>query len=59
MTADIYAAYSDAEGGTVTTPEDLRFNGSGEVLGVRLTRPLERRGEFDHQLGSGWTVGST
>jgi hemolysin activation/secretion protein len=54
MTLDLFAAYSDADGGnTVTTAGSLRFNGSGEVLGALLTKHLQRWGEFDQQLGFG------
>ncbi|MGL6113137.1 MAG: ShlB/FhaC/HecB family hemolysin secretion/activation protein [Rubrivivax sp.] len=54
MTADIFAAYSDADGGnTFTAAGTLRFNGSGEVLGALLTKHLERWGDFDQQLGFG------
>ena len=54
MTADIFAAYSDANAGsTFTAAGVLNFNGSGEVAGVLLTKYLERLGEFDPQLGVG------
>lgn len=54
MTLDLFAAYSDVEGGTATTPAGpLQFSGEGEVLGLRLSRPFERIGEIDHRLSLG------
>jgi hemolysin activation/secretion protein len=54
MIADIFAAYSDANAGSSFTAAGLlNFNGSGEVLGVLLTKYLDRMGEFDPQLGLG------
>jgi hemolysin activation/secretion protein len=54
MTLDIFAAYSDADGGsTLTAAGALRFNGSGEVLGALLTKHLRRWGDFDQQVGLG------
>ena len=38
---DMYAAYSDIDGGsTATVVGDLRFNGRGRLFGVRGTRYL-------------------
>jgi hemolysin activation/secretion protein len=54
MTLDMFAAYSDVEGGTATTAAGpLQFSGQGEVLGMRLTRPFERIGDIDHRLSLG------
>jgi hemolysin activation/secretion protein len=54
MTLDIFAAYSDADGGnTFTAAGSLRFSGSGEVLGALLTKHLQRWGDFDQQVGFG------
>ncbi len=41
LVLDAYAAYSDVDNGTATTPVgDLQFNGRGRALGMRLGRPL-------------------
>jgi len=51
---DMFAAYSDVEGGTATTPAGpLQFSGQGEVLGVRLTRPFARIGNIGQRLSGG------
>jgi hemolysin activation/secretion protein len=53
-TVDIFAAYSDVEGGTATTPAGpLQFSGEGHVLGLRLSKPLVRMGEISHRLSAG------
>jgi hemolysin activation/secretion protein len=54
MTLDLFAAYSDVEGGTATTPAGpLQFSGKGEVLGLRLSRPLARTGDIGQRLSLG------
>jgi hemolysin activation/secretion protein len=54
MALDLFAAYSDVEGGTATTPAGpLQFSGQGEVLGLRLSRPLARIGSVSHRLSLG------
>ncbi len=51
---DLYAAYSDIDGGnTATLAGDLRFNGRGRLFSVRGTRLLERRGEIDQRVALG------
>jgi hemolysin activation/secretion protein len=54
MTLDLFAAYSDVDGGTAATPAGpLQFSGRGKVLGLRLTRPFQRIGPIDHRLSVG------
>ena len=54
MTLDLFAAYSDVDGGTATTPAGpLQFSGKGKVLGLRLTRPFARIGNISHRLSLG------
>jgi hemolysin activation/secretion protein len=51
---DLYAAYSDIDGGnTATLAGDLRFNGRGRLFGARGTRYLERMGDVDQRLALG------
>lgn len=54
---DAYAAYSNVNGGTTTTPGgDLSFSGSGRVAGARLTWLLPRVGDADQRLAVGVDV---
>ena len=54
VTLDMFAAYSDVEGGTATTPAGpLQFSGQGEVFGVRLTHPFARIGNIGQRLSVG------
>jgi hemolysin activation/secretion protein len=54
MALDLFAAYSDVDGGTAATPAGpLQFSGKGKVLGLRLTRPLTRIGDINHRLSLG------
>jgi hemolysin activation/secretion protein len=54
MTLDLFAAYSDVDGGTAATPAGpLQFSGKGKVLGLRLTRPFQRIGDINHRLSLG------
>lgn len=56
-TLDLYAAYSDAEGGdTPTAAGVLQFNGRGAAMGLLSTTHLERIGEFDQQFHIGADV---
>jgi hemolysin activation/secretion protein len=51
---DMFAAYSNVNGGTATTPAGpLQFSGQGEVLGMRLSRPFARMGNIDQRLSLG------
>lgn len=52
LVTDVYAAYSDVDAGTSPTAVgDIRFNGRGNLAGVRATRHLLRSGSLDHRLG--------
>ncbi len=54
LTADFFALRSDVSGGTTgTAAGPLQFSGRGEMLGVRLSKHLERIGEFDHRVSLG------
>lgn len=54
---DVFAAYSDADGGdTPTAAGVLQFNGRGGAVGLLLTKHLERAGEFEQQIGIGADV---
>jgi len=54
MTVDMFAAYSDVDGGTATTPAGpLQFSGKGKVFGLRLSRPLARSGGISQRLSLG------
>jgi hemolysin activation/secretion protein len=54
MTLDLFAAYSDVDGGTAATPAGpLQFSGKGEALGMRLTRPFARIGHINHRMWLG------
>jgi hemolysin activation/secretion protein len=54
MTLDLFAAYSDVDGGTAATPAGaLQFSGQGKVLGLRLARPFRRIGNINHRLSVG------
>lgn len=51
MALDGYAAWSDVDGGTSQTAAgDLAFSGRGRVVGLRLSRYLERAGNVDQRL---------
>ena len=51
---DAFAAYSDVDGGTTSTVAGpLQFSGKGEVLGVRLSGQIARRGELEQRLSFG------
>lgn len=51
MAVDVYAAYSDVDGGTTATAAGpLQFAGKGEIAGVRLSKYLPRLGEIDQRL---------
>jgi hemolysin activation/secretion protein len=48
---DVYAAYSDVDGGTTGTPAGpLQFAGKGRIAGMRLTKYLPRLGEVDQRV---------
>jgi hemolysin activation/secretion protein len=52
VVGDIYAAHSDVDAGSSPTAAgDIRFNGRGNLAGMRATRHLLRRGSFDQRLG--------
>lgn len=52
LVTDVYAAYSDVDAGTSPTAVgDIRFNGKGNLAGVRATRYLVRSGGLDHRFG--------
>lgn len=54
LTLDIFGAYSDVDGGTTSiVAGDLKFAGSGRVLGARVGKPLLRWGEVDHRVSLG------
>lgn len=54
MAIDAFAAWSDVDGGTnQTAAGDLAFSGRGHVLGMRLSRYLQRRGNVDQRLQIG------
>jgi hemolysin activation/secretion protein len=54
MALDAFAARSDVDGGTSQTAAgDLAFSGRGRVLGMRLSRYLERFGNIDQRLQVG------
>jgi len=54
MALDGFAARSDVDGGTTQTAAgDLAFSGRGRVLGLRLSRYLERFGNIDQRLQLG------
>lgn len=51
---ELFGAYSDVDGGTASTPAGpLQFSGQGKTLGVRLSRPFERRGNLGQRLAFG------
>jgi hemolysin activation/secretion protein len=51
---DLFVADSEVDGGVVGTAiGDVRFNGSGRVLGVRATRFLPRLGAADQRVAVG------
>lgn len=51
LALDGYAAWSDVDGGTSQTAAgDLAFSGRGRVMGLRLSRYLERAGNVDQRL---------
>jgi hemolysin activation/secretion protein len=51
---DLFAAYSDVEGGTASTPAGpLQFSGKGEVFGARVSRPFGRIGNISQRLSLG------
>ena len=52
LVGDIYAAHSDVDAGSSPTAAgDIRFNGRGNLAGMRATRHLLRRGGIDQRLG--------
>jgi len=52
VVGDIYAAHSDVDAGSSPTAAgDIRFNGRGNLAGMRATRHLLRRGSIDQRLG--------
>lgn len=54
LSLDAYAAHSDVDGGrNETAAGELRFNGRGQVAGLRLQRYLPRWGEIDQRLQLG------
>lgn len=54
MVLDVFAAYSNVDGGTTATAAGaLQFSGRGRVLGLRLTRLLPHKGELDQRLAVG------
>ena len=54
MALDVFAAYSDVDGGTsATLAGDLRFTGRGRVFGARAGWYLPRWGDFDPRLTVG------
>ncbi|MBH9579284.1 ShlB/FhaC/HecB family hemolysin secretion/activation protein [Inhella proteolytica] len=51
LALDAYGAWSDVDGGTSQTAAgDLAFSGRGRVMGLRLSRYLERVGNVDQRL---------
>ncbi|WP_374438274.1 ShlB/FhaC/HecB family hemolysin secretion/activation protein [Inhella sp.] len=51
LALDAYGAWSDVDGGTSQTAAgDLAFSGRGRVMGLRLSRYLERAGNVDQRL---------
>jgi hemolysin activation/secretion protein len=54
MALELFGARSDVDGGTATTQAGpLQFSGQGEVLGLRLHRLFERRGDVVQRASSG------
>jgi len=54
LSVDAYLAHSDVDGGrNETAAGELRFNGRGQVAGLRLQRHLPRWGEVDQRLQLG------
>lgn len=54
LALDLFGAYSDVDGGTAATPAGpLQFSGQGKMVGLRLTRPFERRGDFNQRVALG------
>ena len=52
VVGDIYAAHSDVDAGSSPTAAgDIRFNGRGNLAGMRATHYLLRRGSIDQRLG--------
>ncbi|MDP1647256.1 MAG: ShlB/FhaC/HecB family hemolysin secretion/activation protein [Rubrivivax sp.] len=52
VVGDVYAATSDVDAGSSPTAVgDIRFNGRGNLAGIRATRYLVRSGAFDQRLG--------
>ncbi|MDO8420371.1 MAG: POTRA domain-containing protein, partial [Rubrivivax sp.] len=52
VVGDVYAAHSDVDAGSSPTAAgDIRFNGRGNLAGVRATRTLVRNGAHDQRLG--------
>lgn len=49
---DVTAGYSNVDSGTVG--ELFNVSGAGGVFGLRYTRNLDRRGDFDHRLALAW-----
>lgn len=55
MALDVYAAYSDVDGGSsATLAGDLQFAGKGRILGFRVSKYLPRFGELDQRLSAGF-----
>ncbi|MFO1252965.1 MAG: ShlB/FhaC/HecB family hemolysin secretion/activation protein [Inhella sp.] len=51
LALDTYGAWSDVDSGTSRTAAgDLAFSGRGRVMGLRLSRYLERAGNVDQRL---------
>ena len=51
VVGDVYAAYSDVDAGSSPTAVgDIRFNGRGNLAGVRATRYLVRSGAYDRRF---------
>ena len=52
VVGDIYVAHSDVDGGSSPTAAgDIRFNGRGNLAGIRGSRYLVRSGPYDQRLG--------
>ena len=49
---DVTAGYSNVDSGTVG--ELFNISGAGGIFGVRYTRYLDRRGDYDHRLALAW-----
>ncbi|MGH8689348.1 MAG: ShlB/FhaC/HecB family hemolysin secretion/activation protein, partial [Burkholderiales bacterium] len=51
---DVIGGYSNVDSGTVGNL--FNVSGAGGIFGLRYTRYLDRRGDYDHRLAAGWDI---